>query len=146
MDDLKIVIRNNMYEAMKNHNIIEKKIWSLALQAIEKLEKDSQKELSYDDIIKVLSKEVKQYHETLNYAIKANSEDIIRECNLGIKLLNEYLPKMKTKEEVICLIQDISNTIEPIKKNQGKFMKELSQYKTTVDMKMASEILKELLQ
>lgn len=144
----KNTIRTAMYTAMKEHYVEDKKVYSLALQAIEKAEKDAKKEFSENEIIPILQKEIKSYNETLSYAQKENREDIIGECNHAIKLLNKFLPEMLTEDEIKAEINKMltESNIEPEKKNFGIYMKSLSYLKGKADMKLVSSLLKDCLQ
>lgn len=146
--NLKNTIRIAMYTAMKEHWVKDKKVYSLALQAIEKAEKDAKKEFSENEIIPILQKEIKSYNETLSYAQKENREDIIGECNHAIKLLNKFLPEMLTEDEIKAEINKVltESNIEPVKKNFGIYMKSLSHLKDKADMKLVSSLLKDCLQ
>lgn len=146
--NLKNTIRIAMYTAMKEHWVEDKKVYSLALQAIEKAEKDAKKEFSENEIIPILQKEIKSYNETLSYAQKENREDIIGECNHAIKLLNKFLPEMLTEDEIKAEINKVltESNIEPVKKNFGIYMKSLSHLKGKADMKLVSSLLKDCLQ
>lgn len=145
--NLKNTIRIAMYTAMKEHWVEDKKVYSLALQAIEKAEKDAKKDFSENEIIPILQKEIKSYNETLSYAQKENREDIIGECNHAIKLLNKFLPEMFTENEIKAEINKVltESNIEPVKKNFGIYMKSLSHLKGKADMKMVSSLLKDCL-
>lgn len=146
--NLKNTIRIAMYTAMKEHWVEDKKVYSLALQAIEKAEKDAKKDFSENEIIPILQKEIKSYNETLSYAQKENREDIISECNHAIKLLNKFLPEMLTEDEIKAEINKVltESNIEPVKKNFGIYMKSLSHLKGKADMKLVSSLLKDYLQ
>lgn len=146
--NLKNTIRIAMYTAMKEHWVEDKKVYSLALQAIEKAEKDAKKEFSENEIIPILQKEIKSYNETLSYAQKENREYIIGECNHAIKLLNKFLPEMLTEDEIKAEINKVltESNIEPVKKNFGLCMKSLSHLKGKADMKLVSSLLKDYLQ
>lgn len=145
--NIKNAIRIAMYTAMREHWPEDKKVYSLALQAIEKAEKDAQKDFSEGEIIPILQKEIKSYNETLSYAQKENREDIIKECNHAIELINRYIPAMMTEDEIKAEIAKILTeaNIEPVKKNFGLCMKSLSGLKGKADMKLVSSLLKDYL-
>ena len=69
----------------------------------------------------ILSKELKQTHETLA-SIPSNREDLINETKAKIKVIESYLPKQLTLEEVKAYIV---NKIETMKAN-GEDVPELS--------------------
>ena len=141
---IETTIRSNMYQAMKEHNNLHKQIYSMALQAIQKVSKDKQKVLTDDEVTSVLKKEVKSYHETLEFAEKSGHTDTINECNTAINLLSQYLPQELSEGQIRSIVNSIAMTIAPLKRNKGMFMKQL---KGTpgIDMKIAGKIVDEIL-
>ena len=142
---IKETIRNNMITALKQQDTQKKKIYSLALQAIEKAEKDKQREFDDKEIIPLIEKEIKQYEETLSFAKKANREDMIQECNTAYQILSPFVPQKMSLDDLTNYIQQLTITISPEKSNIGLFMKELSKDKDKIDMKQAREVLNQIL-
>lgn len=145
MSDIKNTIRKNMYSSMKEHNDKNKKVYSLALQAIEKKEKDSRTELSDEEVIKVLQKEIKEYNETKEFAQKTNKFVTIDECENAIKLLSEFLPQQMSEDEIKLYILANTADIDWQKKNKGQIMKRMSVLKGKADMKQVNQIVDSML-
>lgn len=145
MSDIKNTIRKNMYSSMKEHNDENKKVYSLALQAIEKKEKDNRKELSDEEIIGVLQKEIKEYNETKEFAQKTNKFVTIDECENAIKLLSEFLPQQMSEDEIKLFLLANTADIDWLKKNKGAIMKRMSALKGKADMKLVNQIVDSLL-
>lgn len=142
---IKETIRNNMITALKQQDTQKKKIYSLALQAIEKAEKDKQREFDDKEIIPLIEKEIKQYEETLSFAKKVNREDIIQECNIAYQILSPFVPQKMCLDDLTNYIKKLTITINPEKSNMGLFMRELSKDKDKIDMKQAKEVLNQIL-
>lgn len=64
-------------------------------------------DLTDEEVIEVIGKEIKQYKETLVYAVKRGDEDTIASINASIELLSAYLPKQLTEDEAKALIKEV---------------------------------------
>lgn len=145
--EIKNIIREEMYKALKNHDNLQKKIYSLALDVILKEEKNKKQELSNDEVIVLLQKEIKQYKETKEYAEKTNSDTIIQECDIAINLLNTFIPQQMSLEEIQKYVINIMNEqqLEKNIKNKGVLMKSCSSLKGKANMSDVSKIVDSLL-
>ena len=141
MSNIKNTIRKNMYSSMKEHNDENKRTYSLALQAIEKKEKDFQRELSDEEIIPIIQKEIKEYNETKDFANKTNKFVTVRECENAISLLTEFLPQPLTEDEIKSFLLANTTDIDWLKKNKGTIMKRMSVLKEKADMKLVNQIV-----
>ena len=139
------LIRKNMYEAMKARDEEDKELWSLTLDALQKKQKESNKELTEEDEISVIRKEIKQYEETLQFATQLNKIEVIEDCQYAINKLIEIIPQMMTEDDIRAWINN-NVSVEPIKKNKGMYMKTCSHLKGKADMKTVSKIVDEILQ
>ena len=142
---IKTEIRNNMYAAMKANNKDNKQVYAMMLDNIQKAEKTALREFDDNEVIPLIQKQIKQCKETLEYAEKANNEVIINQTKNEIALLSEFLPQMLSEEEIKMFIDSVCETIEPIKNNKGKFMKECSQLRGKADMKLVAQIVDSIL-
>ena len=142
---LKETIRTNMYSAMKAKNTENKRVYSMMLDVIQKAEKDKKKEFTDDEIVPLIQKQIKQTNETLEFAKRGNAEALITQCENEIKLLSTFLPEMMSEDEIKMFIDSIGETIEPIKNNKGKYMKECSKLRGKADMKLVAQIVDSVL-
>ena len=85
-------------EAMKNKDEIKKDTITLLRSAILQVEKDNQKQLSEDEMLAIVSKEVKKRKESIADYEKANREDIVQKLKKEIEILSEYLPEQLSEE------------------------------------------------
>ena len=142
---LKETIRQNMYSAMKEKRQEDKSCYSMMLDAILKVEKEKKKELTDDEVVVLIQKQIKQCNETLEYAKKNNSEDIIKSTENEIALLTVFLPKMLTEEEINMFLDGVFEEIERIKNNKGRIMKECSKLRGKADMKLVAQLVDKVL-
>lgn len=138
-------IRNNMYASMKANNKENKLVYAMMLDNIQKVEKAQLRELSDNEIIPLIQKQIKQCKETLSYAEKANNVDIVSKTKNEIELLNQFLPQMMSEEEIKMFVDAIGETIEPLKKNKGLYMRECSKLRGQADMKLVAQIVDSIL-
>ena len=139
MDDLKL--------AMKEKNEIRKNTVQMVRAGILQIEKDKGIVVEDDKIIEIIAKEVKSKKDALVDFEKGGREDLIAQTNEEIAILQEYLPKQLTKEELkeklVKIIADLGATSI---KDMGLVMKEAkTQIGTAADGRAINEVVKELL-
>ena len=135
-------------EAMKNKDEIKKDTITLLRSAILQVEKDNQKQLSEDEMLAIVSKEVKKRKESIADYEKANREDIVQKLKKEIEILSEYLPEQLSEEEIIKKIEEaINETGATSPRDMGKVMQAIRP-KTNgkADGKVVSQIVREKLE
>ena len=141
-------ITDDMYMSMKSGET--KKVNTLRT-LISKL-KDQQiklkKNISDEETLKVIKTLVKQRKESAEIYLKAGREELAEKENYEISILNNYLPKLMSEEEVLLLIkQIIDETNAKDLSYIGKVMPLIMQRgKGKVDGKMANSLLRSLLE
>ncbi|MBI4685602.1 MAG: GatB/YqeY domain-containing protein [Nitrospirae bacterium] len=105
-------------------------------------------DLNEDDIIGVMSAMVKQRKESVEQYLKANRKDLAEKESKEISIIQEYLPKQLSIEELDEIIKStIKETGVTGAKEMGKLMKELMpRVKGKADGKLVSERVKEILE
>ena len=103
MDDLK--------ESMKNKEQVRKSVVTLIRSAVKQKEVDERVELSDEDVLAIIAKQVKQRKDALEEFKKAQREDLILQTEQEIDILTQYLPKQLTDDELESIIQEIINQI-----------------------------------
>ncbi len=140
MEDLKI--------SMREKNEIRKNTIQMVRAAILQIEKDKGiPELEDNKILEIIAKEVKSKKDALVDFEKASREDLIEQTNKEISILQEYLPKQLSHEELKEKISEIISKIGATSiKDMGAVMKEAkAQIGTAADGKSINEVVKELL-
>ena len=135
-------------EAMKNKDEIKKDTITLLRSAILQVEKDNQKQLSEDEMLAIVSKEVKKRKESIADYEKANREDIVEKLKKEIEILSEYLPEQLSEEEIIKIVEEaINETGATSPRDMGKVMQAIRP-KTNgkADGKLVSQIVREKLE
>lgn len=138
---IKDIIREDMNQARKNNDALSKRVYSMALDAIMKAEKNAMHDFTDEEIVVILNKEIKQYNETLEFAVKANNFSLIQEIQSSIEMLKAFVPEMMSEEEIKAYLNKVLEDIQPVKSNKGKIMKSMSALKGKADMKLISKIV-----
>jgi uncharacterized protein len=144
---LKELINNDIKEAMKAKENEKRDALRLLSSAFKQIEVDERKELSDDDIIKIIQKQIKQRNDSIEQYKVAGRDDLIAKENLEISFYEPYLPKQLSDEELTVAIKDIiakvgAESMKDIGKVMGMASKELA---GKVDGKRINESAKSLL-
>ena len=104
-------------------------------------------ELSDDEIIKLISKQIKMRKDSITEFTKAGRLDLVQQNEKEIDVLKEYMPEEMSEEEVINIINEaISSTGASNIKEMGKVMREVTpKVSGRFDMGRVSSIIKEKL-
>ena len=104
---LKEKLLEDLKESMKEKNVIRKNVVQMVRAAILQIEKDKKIEVSDSQIVEIIAQEAKKRKDALEDYQKSGREDLIEQMNQEIKILNEYLPKQLTEEELTQKMQEI---------------------------------------
>lgn len=143
---LKDDIQKKMQESMKAHDPVTVSALRFILSQInyEKIAKG--REITDEEIISVISKEVKKRKESVEMYKNAKREDLVKHEEEEINVMNAYLPKMMSEEEVRKNVETILEGI-PDLSNMGKVMGVvMSQLNGKADGGLISKIVKEKIQ
>jgi len=137
-------VRKAMVEAMKAKDKDTKDTLSLLLSALKNKAIDKRADLTEEEEIQVVLKEIKQTKETMELA-PADRQDIVEECKKRIAVLENYAPKMMEADEIKAIIAGVLADLgidTPTGKDKGKIMKELMpKVKGKADGKLVNEIV-----
>ena len=140
MDD----VRAGMMAAMKNKDKVRKDALSALLSAMKSKAIDNKGELSEDDAIAVVAREIKQLKETMDTAPETYVE-IKEECAAKIAVLSEFMPKQMDVEEIKEVIAGVLARLgleKPEAKQKGIIMKNLMPLvKGKADGKLVNDVL-----
>ena len=137
-------VRAGMMAAMKNKDKVRKDALSALLSALKSKAIDNKGELSEDDAIAVVAREIKQLKETMDTA-PAGYETVVEECKQKLEFYAVYLPKQMDEEEIRATIKSVLDSLgieAPTPKEKGIIMKNLMPLtKGKADGKLVNEIL-----
>lgn len=146
---LKTQLMDDMKAAMKAKEAGKQKLAVIRMvrAAIRQTEIDGKKELNDNDIIALISKEVKMRRDSIEEFQKGGRQDLVDQTEAEIAVLMPYLPAQLSEEEVRALVQEAIATVNAsTPKDMGKVMGQLMpKVKGRADGKMVNTIVKELL-
>ena len=137
-------VRKEMVAAMKAGGKARKETLSSLLAALKNKAIDKREDLTEEEEVQVVLKEIKQTKETLEMTPEDRTE-IIEECRARIAVLEEFAPKMMGEEEIRSVIASVLSDMgldHPTAKDKGKIMKELMpKVKGKADGKLVNELV-----
>lgn len=144
---LKEKLLQDFKDAMKEKDELRKNTVMMIRAAILQIEKDTQKEVSDDQIIEIMSKELKKRKESLADYEKSGRTDLIQGINDEIAIIKSYLPEELSIEEIRKIVEDaIKETGATTIKDMGKVMQAAkSKSAGRADNKVINDIVKEFL-
>lgn len=137
-------VRSAMVAAMKAGDKDTKETLSMLLAALKNKAIDKRGDLTEEEEIQVVMKEIKQTKETLEMTPE-NRTDIIEECKRRIAVLEAYAPKLMGEDEIREIIASVIAELgitEPTAKDKGKIMKNLMpKVKGKADGKLVNDLV-----
>ncbi len=138
-------ITKDIVDAMKNKDTLKLSTLRLLKGAID-LEKINKKldTISDEDIVVIISKQIKTRKESIAEFEKGNRTDLIDKTKKEIEILSSYMPELLSEEEVTKIIDEaIVKVNASTIKDMGLVMKEVSaKLKGRADMSLVSSIIK----
>ena len=138
-------ILKDLIDAMKNQNKEVLTVLRSVKGAIQLEEINKKHELSDEEVIGVLSHQIKTRKESSMEFEKANRMDLKEQTDKEIEILNTYMPEQLSEEELIKIIDEVFDLVKPESvKDMGKVMAYLNpKLKGKTDMSHVSQIIKE---
>ena len=140
-------ILNDLKNAMKNQNKDLLNVIRMVKGAIQLEEINKKRELTDDEIVSVIAKQIKTRKETIADLEKSDREDLIIQTNKEIEILNKYMPTMMSEEEIKKVIDEVFSEVNPSSQADiGKVMGKISPLlKGKADMGLVNKLVKEKL-
>ena len=137
-------VRKAMVEAMKAKDKDTKDTLSMLLAALKNKAIDKREDLTEEEEVQVVLKEIKQTKESLEMT-PTDRTDLIEEFQKRIAVLEGFAPKMMDAEEIKAIITGVLADLgidAPTAKDKGRIMKELMpKVKGKADGKLVNEIV-----
>lgn len=144
---LKEKLLEDLKNAMKEKNTNRKNVVQMVRAGILQIEKDQNIEVDDNRIMEIIAKEYKKREDALVEYKKAERQDLVEQIEEEIKVLEEYLPKKMSREELEAKIKQIVEKLGATSmKDMGKVMKSAKEeIGLAGDGKTINEIVKEIL-
>ena len=140
-------INNDLKEAMKNKDSFKLGVIRMVKGAMQLEKSNPRAELTDDDVIKVISKQIKMRKESITQFENAGRADLALQNKKELEILNSYMPEQLSLEELNKIIDKVFDEVKPTSiKDMGMIMKSLSPLiKGKADMSLVNAIIKERL-
>lgn len=141
------LITDDMKKAMKDRDSFRLGVIRMAKGAMSLESINKKRNLTDDEMIDVIVKQIKLRKDSILEFSKAGREDLVLANEKEIDILNKYLPKQLSSEEVNKIIDEAISLIKPTSiKDMGKIMKEITpSVKGKADMSLVSSMIKDKL-
>lgn len=138
-------IINDIMLAMKNKEKEKLSVLRMVKGAIQLEEINKKKNLDDNEVISVISKQIKTRKESIVEFAKGNRNDLIEQTEKEIEILNEYMPEQLSEEEILLIINKAIEELKPQTiSDMGKIMKEINpKLVGKADMSLVSRLVKE---
>lgn len=144
-------MRNRLLEdlktSMKEQNKERLSVIRMVKGAMQLDELEKKHELNDEEMVSIISKQIKTRKESIIEFEKANRLDLIEKTNKEIEILNEYMPEQLSEEEIVKVIEKVFEEINPTGlADIGKVMGKISPLlKGKADLGLVNKIIKDKL-
>lgn len=141
---MKNKILNDLTQALKQGDKEKLSVLRMIKGSIQLEEIKLKRELNEEEIVSILSKEIKTRNESIKEFTKGNRQDLIDKTNSEIKILSAYMPEQIGEEELSNIIEQAIKEVNATTiKDMGSVMKIVSsKVKGRADMQQVSSIIK----
>jgi len=142
---LKDKLSEDIKSALKTGDTKKRLVLSLVISAIKNKEIEKKNELSDEDIVGVISSEIKKRKESVEVYEKAGREELAQKERDELAILMEYMPEQISEDEIRAEVKKaIEETGAKDVKEMGKVLSVLMpRVKGKADGQTASRIVKE---
>jgi len=146
--DIKSTLQSDLKDAMRAGDVTRKNTLRMAISAIKLAEVEKNAHMDESSYLGILQKEIKSRREAIADAERAKRPELIAEAEAEIKILESYLPKAFTQDELENLVKAVIAEVGATSvREMGQVMKILMprlQGRATGDQ--ASQVVRKLLQ
>jgi len=146
--ELKQKLADDLKLALRSGDKSRRSVIRLVMAAMQKAEIAEQTALNDPDILGIIAKEVRQRQESIEAFRQGNRQDLVAQEEAEMAILNEYLPRQMSREEITAEARRIIEEVGAQgPADKGKVMPKLiAQLKGKADGREINAIVTELLQ
>lgn len=140
-------IQKDMVSSMKSKDSFTLGVLRMVKGAIQLETINKKKELSDDEVVSVIAKQIKMRNDSIAEFEKAGREDLVEQNKNEVLLLSKYMPEQLSDDEINSIIDEVFSLVNPTGiKDIGSIMKEISpKVKGKADMGKVNAIIKDRL-
>ncbi|NBI29365.1 GatB/YqeY domain-containing protein [Chengkuizengella marina] len=141
-------LTTDMKQAMRDKEKLKLTVIRMIRSAIKDLEINERRTPDDNDVLAIITREIKQRKDSLQEFKNAGRDDLVEKLEAEINIINEYLPQQLSEEEIIEIVQQ---TIQEVgassKADMGKVMSALMpKVKGRADGKIVNQTVQKFLQ
>ena len=139
-------IDQDLKSALKEKNEIASSALRNLKAGIKNSEIESRQSLSDEEILKVISKQVKRHKDSIESFKLGNRTDLVKHEQAQMAVLEKYLPVAMSEQELSGIVSAVIKDLKATPADFGKVMKEvMGRTKGQADGNMISRLVKEQL-
>ncbi len=143
---IKQEIQNSINTALRAGNKVELSALRFVISQINYEEIAKQKELTDEEVVFLIQKEIKKRKEAVEMFKKGNRDDLVQSEEAQIAVIQKYLPQQLSEEELIKIIDETVASL-PEEKNMGKIIgMVMAKVKGKADGSVVSSLIRQKLQ
>ena len=141
-------IQTDMYAAMKAGEKEKSGTLRITLAKLKDKQIEKKDDLSEEEEVKILQTLVKQRKESIQLYEKGDREDLVNAEKNEMKILNGYLPKMMSEDDIRSIVQTVVKEVGATSMaDMGRVMPEvIKRGKGLIDGKTAQNFVRESLE
>lgn len=145
--DLKSRLNQDLKEAMKAKDEVKLRTVRMLLAAIKNFEVEQMRPVTDEEILQIMSKEIKKRQEAIEMYEKGNRQDLAQAERLEVQIIQSYMPQQMGEGEIRELAKKIITELGlSSPKDVGTAMKAIMPHvKGRADGKLVNKIVSELL-
>lgn len=141
-------LMEDMKTSMKNKDTIRKNTITMVRAAVKQKEVDERKAVTEEEILEIISKQLKEKRIAIEEFKKGSREDLVKLTESEIEILLEYLPKQLSEEELEEIVLETVKEINATSmKDIGLVMKAvMPKVKGRTDGNIVNKVVKKVLE
>ncbi len=144
---MKEKLTEDLKKAMKDGDNTKRSVVRMIMSAIKNAEITKRSDLEDSDILGIIAKEARVREESIEAFKQGNRQDLVDQQEAELAILQEYLPKKATREEIVEAARAVIAEVGAEgPRDKGKVMPSLiAQFKGKADGRNINEVVTELL-
>ena len=145
--DLQSQLMADLKVAMRERDDVRKGAIRMVLAALKNARVDKNADLTEEEMLAVLAKEVRQRHDSLSEYEKGGREDLVAEEQAALDILEVYMPQMLSEDEIADVAREVIDALGATgPKQMGQVMREMmSRVKGRADGRLVNQVVRQLL-
>ena len=142
VEDMKSAMRSKETARLDTIRLLRAAIQRLEVDRTDRKNPNYGVEITENDYIGVVQKEIKQRRDSIDAFVKGNREDLADKERIELEIMEHYLPRQLSREEIVA-------AITPLVEREGKDFRKImplasKELKGKADGRLINEVVKEL--